>query len=54
MLQKNIAIATINKSAYSETFIKAQIEILPAKLVLYGGWLPVFYGDNIIINNYLK
>lgn len=54
MLQKNIAIATINKSAYSETFIKAQIEFLPAKLVLYGGWLPVFYGNNIIINNKYK
>ena len=54
MLQKNIAIATINKSAYSETFIKAQIELLPAKLVLYGGWLPVFYGNNIIINNKYK
>lgn len=54
VLEKNIAIATINKSAYSETFIKAQIDLLPAKLVLYGGWFPVFYGDNIRINNKYK
>ena len=48
---KNIAIATINKSAYSETFIKAQIDLLPAKLVLHGNWLPIYYGDFIAINN---
>lgn len=51
---KNIAIATIHKSAYSETFIKAQIELLPAKLVLYGDWLPVYYGNNILINKKYK
>ncbi|MFZ4672012.1 MAG: glycosyltransferase [Flavobacterium sp.] len=50
-MKKNIAIATISKNAYSETFINAQIELLPAKLVLYGGWLPLFYGDNIPIND---
>lgn len=54
VLKKNIAIATINKNAYSETFIKAQIDLLPAKLVLYGGWLPLYYGDNISINNKYK
>lgn len=52
--KKNIAIATINRSTYSETFIKAQIELLPAQLVLYGGWLPIFYGNNKIINNKYK
>ncbi|OOG62329.1 glycosyltransferase [Flavobacterium sp. A45] len=51
---KNIAIATASKSAYSETFIKAQIDLLPAKLVLYGGWLPIYYGDNLPINNKYK
>lgn len=50
---KNIAIATASKSAYSETFIQAQIDFLPAKLVLYGGSLPLFYGDNLhIVNKY--
>lgn len=51
---KNIAIATINKSAYSETFIKAQIDLLPAKLVLYDGWLPLFYDNGLAINNKYK
>ncbi|WP_048331141.1 glycosyltransferase [Bizionia psychrotolerans] len=54
ILKKNVAIATINKSAYSETFIKAQINLLPAKLVLYGGWLPVFYGNHQVIANRYK
>ena len=52
--QKNIAIATISKSAYSETFIKAQIDFLPANLVVYGGWLPIYYGNNNNINNKYK
>jgi colanic acid/amylovoran biosynthesis glycosyltransferase len=51
---KNIAIATTIKSAYSETFIKAQIDLLPAKLVLYNGWLPINYGDNLPITNKYK
>ena len=51
---KNIAIATTNKSAYSETFIKAQIDLLPAKLVLYNGWLPLYYGDDFAVNNKYK
>ena len=54
VLKKNIAIATVNKSAYSETFIKAQIDLLPAKLVLHGNWLPINYGDDIPINNKYK
>lgn len=53
-LKKNIAIATINKNVYSETFIKAQIDLLPAKLVLYGNWLPIYYADDIPINNKYK
>lgn len=53
-VNKNIAIATINKNAYSETFIKTQIDFLPAKLVLYGGWLPIYYENNKQIKNKYK
>lgn len=54
VLKKNIAIATISKNAYSETFIKAQIDLLPAKLVLYGNFLPIYYENEIRINNKYK
>lgn len=54
ILNKNVAIATVNKNAYSETFIKAQIELLPAKLVLYGDFLPIYYGNNNRIKNKYK
>ena len=36
-----VCIISPNKNAYSETFIRAHIEWLPAKVrVLYGGWYP--------------
>ena len=51
---KKIAICFPNKDASPETFIQAQIDLLPADLVLYGGWLPKFYNDNIIITSRLN
>ena len=51
---KNLAIATTNNGVYSETFIKAQIDHLNPKLVMYGGWLPAFYGKSIKIVNSKK
>ena len=45
-LQKKIAVTSVNKDAYSETFIKAQIERLPASLVMHSGWLPQFYAND--------
>lgn len=44
---KNIAITSVNKDAYSETFIKAQIENLPAVLIMHSGWLPAFYDGEL-------
>ena len=41
-----VCIISPNKNAYSETFIRAHIDRLPAKVrVLYGGWFPVFIED---------
>jgi len=53
-INKKIAICFPNKDASPETFIQAQIDLLPADLVLYGGWLPKFYNDNIIITSRLN
>lgn len=52
--QPKIAIVTINKNVYSETFIKAQIDFLPASLVLYGDWFPTHYGKDRIIQSRKK
>ncbi len=52
--QPKIAIVTINKNVYSETFIKAQIDFLPASLVLYGDWFPTHYGKDSIIQSRKK
>ena len=42
-----IAIISTNKAAWSETFIQAQVERLPAEVeFLYGGWLPRYYGKD--------
>jgi colanic acid/amylovoran biosynthesis glycosyltransferase len=46
-----IAIAVPSANAYSETFIKAHIERLPATLVLHSGLKPTHYGDNKPIVN---
>lgn len=41
-----VCIISYNKFAYSETFIRAHIERLPAKVkLLYGGWFPI-YAEN--------
>jgi colanic acid/amylovoran biosynthesis glycosyltransferase len=53
-LPPKIAIATINKNQYSETFIKSQIDYLPASLVLYGDWFPTHYGDDRLIFSKIK
>jgi colanic acid/amylovoran biosynthesis glycosyltransferase len=55
-LQKNkkIAVISVNASAYSETFIKAQVDLLPAALVLHSGWLPTKKNDKDIIHKYKK
>jgi colanic acid/amylovoran biosynthesis glycosyltransferase len=45
-LQNRICIIQPNKEAYSETFIRAQIERLPAHVqVLYGGYFPKYKGN---------
>ncbi len=46
---KKIAITSVSSDAYSETFIKAQVELLPVYLLLHTGWLPhrVNHGDVI-------
>jgi len=46
---KKIAIVTSNHGAYSETFIKAQIDLLPANILLYDGLLPKYYNDKKLI-----
>jgi len=46
-LQKTLCIISPAKNVYSETFIKAHIDLLPAeKIHLYGGILPHFIGEN--------
>jgi colanic acid/amylovoran biosynthesis glycosyltransferase len=51
---KRIAIVSANAGAYSETFIKAQVDLLPAAIVLHTGWLPTKINDKDIINKYQK
>ena len=51
MVQKSeefvVCIAHPNKSAYSETFIRAHIEHLPAKVIdLHGVWFPLRYNQS--------
>ena len=42
----NLAIVSINKDKYSETFIHNHVRLLPAHVhFLYGGYLPVYYGE---------
>ena len=42
----NIAVVSVNKNKYSETFIRSQYKMFPAKVhFFYGGYLPFFY-DN--------
>ena len=55
-LQKNkkIAIVSTNSIAISETFIKAQIDFLPATIILHTGWLPTKIGDKYILNKFKR
>lgn len=46
-----IAIVSPNRSAYSETFIKAHVDSLPASLVLHSGLKPTKFGDGVHILN---
>lgn len=49
---KRIAIVTHKLDAYSETFIHAQINFLPANMVLHGGRLPSMVGEKSILSNF--
>jgi glycosyltransferase involved in cell wall biosynthesis len=51
MKKMKIAICTTNYSVYSETFIKAQVDLLPASLVLHSGWLPTQFNNGVPIQN---
>src|SRR5437867_1144668 len=43
---RRIAVISYNHNKYSETFIQNQVKYLPAEVhLLYGGELPVYYGD---------
>jgi colanic acid/amylovoran biosynthesis glycosyltransferase len=62
MQKMKIAICTTSYNAYSETFIKAQIDLLPASIILHTGWLPTQYNNglpiqsvsNVFQNRYLQ
>jgi len=42
----NIAVVSVNKNKYSETFIRNQISLLPAHIhFFYGGYLPCFHNN---------
>ncbi len=46
----SICVMSPNRNAYSETFIHAHIERLPARVrLLYGGWFPAFTEDNRLL-----
>ena len=49
---KRVAIVSANDNAYSETFIKAQVDLLPASVFLHSGWLPSKFGDKNILNRF--
>jgi len=43
---KNIAVVSVNKNKYSETFIHSQIKHLPTRVhYFYGGYCPLFYNE---------
>jgi glycosyltransferase involved in cell wall biosynthesis len=54
--QKNniVALVTPNLDAYSETFIRAQIDFLSPKLVLHTGRLPTMAGKKELLGNFQK
>jgi len=48
----NICIVSVHHSFYSETFIRAHIERLPAKVHhLYGGYMPIYNSKGILLIN---
>lgn len=51
---KRIALVTLQLNAYPETFIRAQIDLLPADMVLYGGLVPTMADGESILNKFQK
>ena len=51
---KRIALVTLQLNAYSETFIRAQIDLLPADMVLYGGLIPTMADGESILSGFQK
>ncbi|MFA5095623.1 MAG: glycosyltransferase [Candidatus Paceibacterota bacterium] len=51
---KKIAITWLSPNAYSETFIKAQVDLLPASIVLHSDWLPNMINSKEIVNKYKR
>ena len=50
-----IVIASVHKRQYSETFIHNHVEHLPFDVhYLYGGYLPIYYGDDVSFVKYYK
>ena len=42
----NIAVVSVNRNKYSETFIRSQLNMFPAHVhFFYGGYLPCFYNN---------
>ena len=53
----NICLVSVHHSAYSETFIRAHVERLPAKVShLYGGYMPLYNseGDLFVQSSFYK
>lgn len=51
---KRVAIVNSQNNAPTETFVKAQVDFLPADLYIHTGWLPWMIGDKDIIHSYLR
>ena len=51
---RRVAIVTHRLNVYSETFIHAQIELLPADIVLHNGRMPSMVGNKFILSNARK
>jgi hypothetical protein len=51
---KRIAVVTHKPDAYSETFIHAQIKLLPADMILHGGRMPSMVGEKPILSTFKK
>jgi len=50
-----VAIVSVNKDKYSETFIRNQAALIPAEVhYFYGGYLPVFHNNGLPFVSFLK